>query len=340
VFQVDDGWQMTIGDWEPNAKFPGGMDGMAASIKVTGRKAGLWLAPLLVVPSSGLYQEHPDWLLRDGHGRPVSAGFNWGEQLYALDTTHPGVLDWLRALMEKVRGWGYEYAKLDFLYAGALPGKRSVDMPREAAYRQGLKAIREALGEAYFLTCGAPVLPSLGLCDGLRVGPDVAGFWASHRDEDLLMNTATPGTRNAIRTTLQRLWLKPLVQTDPDVTYFRSRLNDLTAEQKQLLQDLAQIAEFKASSDVPAWLTESEQAALRLFLESNPGVLKMGRNSYELDGRGVDFGAQIDLPPLPGPFTNLMGAVLGGLANVPFLMRIFNALEKRDLGKRLAENPV
>jgi alpha-galactosidase len=340
VFQVDDGWQKAIGDWEPNAKFPGGMDGMAVRIKATGRKAGLWLSPLLVVPSSRLYHAHPDWLLRDGHGRPVSAGFNWGEKMYALDTTQPEVLDWLRALMQKERGWGYEYVKLDFLYAGALPGQRHANMPREAAYRAGLKAIREALGEAYFLACGAPVLPSLGLCDGLRVGPDVASFWTSHRDDDLLMNTASPGTRNAIRTTLQRLWLKPLVQTDPDVTYFGSRLNNLTSEQKQLLQDLAQIADFKASSDVPAWLTESELAAMRLFLESKPGIRKTGRNSYALDGRCVDFGAQISLPELPGPFTNLEGALIDGLANVPFLMRIFNTLENRDLGKRHAKNPV
>jgi alpha-galactosidase len=340
VFQVDDGWQIAIGDWQPNAKFPAGMDGMAARIKASGRKAGLWLAPLLVVPSASLYREHPDWLLYDAHGRPVSAGFNWGEQLYALDTTHPGVLDWLRALMKKVRGWGYDYAKLDFLYAGALPGKRRVDMPREAAYREGLRIIRDALGEAYFLTCGAPVLPSLGLCDGLRVGPDVAGYWTSHRDDDLLMNTATPGTRNAIRTTLQRLWLKPLVQTDPDVAYFRTRLDDLTSEQKQLLQDLAQIAEFKATSDVPAWLTESERAALRAFLERRPSLRKTDRTSYEIDGRGVVFSAQTGLPALPGPLTNLMGALVGGLAGVPFLMKIFDGLEKRALQKKLEENPV
>jgi len=76
------------------------------------------------------------------------------------------------------------------------------------------------------------VLPSLGLCDGLRVGPDVAGYWNSRRDDDLLKNSAIPGTRNAIRTTLQRLWLKPLVQTDPDVAYFRTQLkqSDLRAE--------------------------------------------------------------------------------------------------------------
>ena len=115
---------------------------------------------------------------------------------------------------------------------------------------------------------------------------------------------------------------------------------NLNPEQKQLLQDLAQIAEFKATSDVPAWLTEPERAALRSFLERRPAVRKTGRNCYELDGRAVDFNAHIALPALPGPLTNLEGALIGGLANVPFLMRIFNGLERRDLEKKLNQNPV
>jgi hypothetical protein len=35
-----------------------------------------------------------------------------------------------------------------------------------------------------------------------------------------------------------------------------------------------------------------------------------------------------------------MGALVGGLANVPFLMKIFDGLEKRALQKKLEENPV
>jgi hypothetical protein len=66
----------------------------------------------------------------------------------------------------------------------------------------------------------------------------------------------------------------------------------------------------------------------------------MGRNAYELDGRGVDFSAQIALPALPDSFTNLLGALIGGLANVPFLMRIFDGFGKRDLEKKLNQNPV
>ena len=268
VLQVDDGWQISIGDWEPNAKFPSGMDGLANKIKSTGRKAGLWLAPLLVAPSSKIFHEHPDWLLRDEQGKPVSAGFNWGEQLYALDTTHPAALEWLAKLMKQVRAWGYDYIKLDFLYAGALPGKRHEDMPREAAYRHGLSVIREALGEdAYFLTCGAPILPSIGLCDAMRIGPDVAAEWESYRDAVLLYNPTTPGAKNAVRTTINRLWLAPLVHTDPDVAYFRLKESKLTVEQNAMLQDLARVCNFKATSDLPQWLTDSEREKLREFLE-------------------------------------------------------------------------
>ena len=69
VFQVDDGWQAAIGDWEANGKFSSGMEALAARIRGAGFVPGLWLAPLLAVPSSRLHREHPEWLLRDGKGQ-------------------------------------------------------------------------------------------------------------------------------------------------------------------------------------------------------------------------------------------------------------------------------
>ncbi|MFZ5923264.1 MAG: glycoside hydrolase family 36 protein [Chloroflexota bacterium] len=335
VFQIDDGWQRSIGDWEANEKFPSGMDGIAARIREIGRRAGLWLAPLLVVPSSELYRRHRDWLLRDEKGKLVSAGFNWNEPLYALDTTHPEALDWLAGLMKKVRGWGYDYIKLDFLYAGALEGKRHTDTPREQAYRQGLGVIREALGEAYFLACGAPVVPSIGLCDALRVGPDVAGHWDSPRDDLLLRNPTTPGTRNAIRTTVNRLWLAPLVHTDPDVAYFTSRNVSLSDGQKRLLQDLALVCDYKATSDLPGWLDQSQGAALAGFLANRPRVERSGRYTFTLDGRPVDFSPAMPLPGRPSTLQKISGALLGWAASKPLVLKVNNWLEKRTLKKTL-----
>jgi alpha-galactosidase len=335
ILQVDDGWQISIGDWEANAKFPSGMGGLAAKIKATGRKAGLWLAPLLVAPSSKTYREHPEWLLRDEQGKPVSAGFNWGETLYALDTTHPAALDWLAALMKQVRAWGYDYLKLDFLYAGALPGKRHVDMPREAAYRHGLSVLREAMGEdAYFLTCGAPILPSIGLCDAMRVGPDVAAEWESRRDAVLLYNPTTPGAKNAVRTTINRLWLAPLLHTDPDVAYFRRHESKLTAEQNAMLQDLACVCNFKATSDLPQWLADSERKTLRDFLGNQPKVEQIGRYTFKLDGREIDFSPAMPLPEPPKRLNALLGAITGWLGSQPFVLKLRNDSGKRALEKR------
>jgi alpha-galactosidase len=332
VFQVDDGWQMSIGDWEPNEKFPSGMGALAAKIRASGRTPGLWLAPLIVVSSSALYRQHPDWLLRDLDGKPVSAGFNWGEPLYALDTTHPEVLDWLAALMKRVRGWGFDYLKLDFLYAGALPGKRYVNTPREAAYRQGLGALRDAMGDdAYFLTCGAPILPSLGLCDAMRIGPDVAGEWENYRDATLLYNLTTPGVKNAVRTTVNRLWLQPLVATDPDVAYFRSQYTSMTSEQKGMLQNLCQVCNYKATSILPQWLSADGREELRAFLESNPDIKHTGRYSFTLDDRPVDFSQAMPLPAHPRGLDALGNGLMGWLANRGWALKLFYWLGKREL---------
>ncbi|MFL7870770.1 MAG: glycoside hydrolase family 36 protein [Anaerolineales bacterium] len=338
VLQVDDGWQVGIGDWMPNDKFPSGMEALAAKIRASGRTPGLWLAPLLVVPSSALYRQHPDWLLHNADGKPVSAGFNWGEPLYALDTTHPDVLDWLAALMKEVRGWGFDYLKLDFLYAGALPGKRHEDIPREAAYRQGLQVLREAMGaEAYFLTCGAPILPSLGLCDAIRVGPDVAGLWENYRDAILLYNPTTPGTKNAIRTTVNRTWLKPLVATDPDVAYFRSQYISLTDEQKKLLQDLALVCNFKATSDLPQWLSADERQELRDFLEANPKVERRERHAFRVDGHNVDFSPAMPLPEPPRGLDALGSTIMDWVGNQAWALKLLNQIGKKVLQKVVQE---
>jgi alpha-galactosidase len=337
VLQVDDGWQMNIGDWEPNSKFPSGMSALAEKIRSTGRKAGLWLAPLIATRSSRLFRKHSDWFLRDQRGRLVSAGFNWSEQLYALDTTHPGVNEWLTALMKQVRAWGFDYLKLDFLYAGALRGKRYKDMPREAAYRQSLQVMRNAMGaEAFFLTCGTPIFPALGICDAIRIGPDVSHAWERHRDAHLLYNPSIPGTRNAIRTVVHRLWLRSLIHIDPDVAYFASRENSLTMEQKTLLQDLAYICNFKATSELPQWLTTEEREQLQLFLNTDPVIRQTGRYIFHLDDEPTNFTTAVSLPMWPTGLITLWAAFLGWLGSVRFILRILKSWDDKALKKRRA----
>lgn len=337
VLQVDDGWQVNIGDWEPNEKFPSGMEVLAEKIKSTGRGAGLWLAPLLAAKSSRLYREHKDWLLKDEKGRLVSAGFNWGQELYALDTTHPDVISWLVALMKLVRRWGFDYYKLDFLYAGALKGKRYNVMPREAAYRECLRYMREAMGEgSFFLTCGTPILPSLGMCDAIRIGPDVSHDWEIYRNETLLQNFTTPGTKNAIRTVVHRLWLKPLVHIDPDVEYFVTKENSLAESHKTQLQDLALICDFKATSDLPQWMTPKERENVRAFLDAETDSKQLSRYVYQLDDRIVDFSSAVEIPKPPTGFSALWGAFLGWLGDWKIVLRIMKKMDDDSLKKRVS----
>ena len=298
VVQMDDGWEQNVGDWEANKKFPSGMTAIAEKIRASGRIPGLWLAPFMVTLNSRIAHQNPGWLLHNEQGQVVRAGLSWNGYTYALDSGHPEVLEWLEALIQKVRRWGFEYLKLDFLYAGALPGIRRNGLPRELAYRQAMQLIRKCADDAYILGCGAPIIPSLGVCDGLRVGPDVAPYWINTPMSIWLNNPAHPGALNALRTSLHRLWLQPLVHTDPDVVYFRSRNNALSDIQKAYLLDLGFISSFKATSDIPAWLMPAERQKLQDFLADDPQIEQIDCYRFRINEREVDFTSLI---PLPGP---------------------------------------
>ncbi len=310
VIQLDDGWEITVGDWEANKKFPSGLAAVASKVRSSGRIPGLWLAPFMVTLNSNLARQHPDWLLRNEQGQLVKAGLCWSGTTYALDSSHPEVLSWLDELIRKVCSWGYAYLKLDFLYAGALPGKRKTGLPREVAYRQAMQIIRVAAEDAYILACGAPVIPSLGLCDGLRIGPDVAPYWINTPMSLWLNNPNHPGTCNALRTSLHRLWLQPLVHTDPDVVFFRSRHIALSDMQKGWLHDLGLLSYFKATSDLPSWLSPAERQELGDFLTNSPQIEHLDQYRFRIDDREVDFTPLISLP-CPKKFPPKLATALG-----------------------------
>ena len=166
VIQIDDGWSTGLGeDLVPRAGFAD-LDEVVDGIRGAGRAVGIWLAPFIVGRDTQLARRHPDWLVGD-------AGRNWGQDLAGLDLTHPGVRDLLAAHLAGLRDRGVTYLKLDFLYGGALPGDRHDGSSAIQAYRSGLELIRSVMGPRAYLTgCGAPIGPSLGLVDAMRVSPD------------------------------------------------------------------------------------------------------------------------------------------------------------------------
>jgi alpha-galactosidase len=297
VVQLDDGWEPVVGDWRANERFPSGMPATVQTITDAGFRAGIWLAPLIALPKSEFALERPDLLVQGADGKPMVAGYNWGGPYYALDTTQEEVKTHLRELFARVVDWGFTYLKLDFMYAGALEGGRQAPIHREQAYRDAIALIRETVGDdVYLLGCGVPMLPSAGIFDGVRVGPDVAAFWDNaERPGD----PTGVGARNAFLASIHRAWLRPVFETDPDVVYFRRRRSLLDEGQRQLVEDVATVLGFKSTSDPTDWLLPDEIAGLRAWLERAEEVKQEGRYVFRIDDRVVDFGPYVDYEAPP-----------------------------------------
>jgi alpha-galactosidase len=205
IVQLDDGWEAGIGDWLDVSPRFGSLADVAAFVRASGRVPGIWTAPFLVGTRSRLAAEHPDWLVPE-----LDAGENWGQPLRVLDVSKPAAAAHLRHVYERLRELGFGFHKLDFLYAGALAG---LD-----AYREGLRIIRAAAGDATLLGCGAPLLPSIGLVDAMRVGPDVIGEDASRWSRSIA---------HAREVTAARAWMNGRLWTsDPDHLLARPEVPD------------------------------------------------------------------------------------------------------------------
>ena len=293
--QVDDGYQAGIGDWlTVNERFPRGMAWLAERIHESGFKAGLWLAPFLVGAKSRLYAERPEWLVRNAEGaqtggrppEPAVAIQNWEQLCYALDCTRPEVIEWLEGVFRTVtEGWGYDYVKIDFVYAAAIEGVRQdASVTRAQAYRRGLEAIRRAVGERFVLGCGAPIGPSVGLVNGMRIGPDVAPAWYPPFRGGKRSGLSFPSALNSIRNTITRFWMHGrLWQSDPDCLLARDFETNLTeAEVRTLATVVALSGGMFLESDDMTRLTAERLAMVTGLLPSGEAAVPLGLTVDEL----------------------------------------------------------
>lgn len=231
VIQIDDGWNLphkdharAWGDWFPGGKFPQGMRAVADELHELGYQAGLWLAPFSVDKSSRLAAEHPDWIVRVKNAEtglldPAGPG-----SVLGLDLTHPEVLAWLHETFQRVfHEWSFDYVKIDFLMHGVLPGLRhDPERTTAQAFRQGMEVIRKCAGsEKFILNCGSPLGPAIGMCDAMRIGPDVGGRWYAPMNPDQWPH-GNCCIRAAAYPVLFRQWMhRAWWQNDPDCLIVR-----------------------------------------------------------------------------------------------------------------------
>ena len=243
VVQIDDGYQRAIGDWlETNAKFPRGLAPLAAEIRAAGFTAGIWTAPFCVVPESGLFAKHGDWLLRSGEA-PLRGLLHpvWSRDasVYVLDPSRPEVREHLEATFRELRALGFDYLKLDFLYTAAMQADAyDARLGRAQRLRAGLEAVRAGAGEgAFLLGCGCPLGAAVGVVDGMRIGPDVSPSW---RAEEAIripgIEETLPSTRSAVRSVLARAWMhRRLWLNDPDCLMARRNDTRLSPDEARTL---------------------------------------------------------------------------------------------------------
>jgi alpha-galactosidase len=242
IFQIDDGWELAVGDWEiDSAKFPRGLKCVAERIKAAGLIPGLWLAPFLLTRRSRLFRERPEWLLSE-RGRPVEAGWNpnWDGVFYCLDLSREDVTEYLRSLMNRViDDWGFRYIKLDFLYAGFLSGENNRGKVAEY-YERAITLLTERAKNAAGLPlaclgCGLPLGASYRHFPLSRIGTDTKESW-DWPIAKFIRHEGRPSALLSLKETISRSFMNGAVYiNDPDVVFLRTANCALNETEKECI---------------------------------------------------------------------------------------------------------
>lgn len=286
VFQVDDGYETDIGDWMSSKSGYPDLPGLARAITRKKFMAGIWTAPFSAAATSELFARHPDWMVaEDGKPKPCFKG--WAKTIYALDTTHPEAKSWLHETFSALEKAGFSYLKIDFLFAAAMPGTRRERVTPIQAYREGMRIIRRAAGTNFILACGAPLLPSAGLVDGMRIGEDTAPYWKTKPS-----GFQGPNAYFALKNALLRQFMhRAFWLNDPDCLLLRGRETELTRNERELYAlSAGALDNMVIVSDKLQLLGREETGLLRRALGLRGGKSRveglLGNDAYLIRSKG------------------------------------------------------
>ena len=160
LFLLDDGWfgnkyprvndHAGLGDWEPNRqRLPNGLAPLAAEAVKRGLKFGIWIEPEMVNPKSELFEEHPDWVIRQPK-RELELQRN---QL-VLDLTRPAVQEFEWNTIKSILSVpGISYAKWDCNRYLTQPGSSYLAPDRQSHlwidYTHALYALMDKTARAF-----------------------------------------------------------------------------------------------------------------------------------------------------------------------------------------------
>lgn len=294
LFQIDDGYQEYVGDWlhVDQKKFPGGMKKIADAIHQKKMLAGIWLAPFVAEKKSSVFQNHPDWFARDHKNRLIRCGANWSG-FYLLDLFNEDVLSYLKNCFHVILDeWGYDFVKLDFLYAAAL--QPTTSFTHAQLENRACRLLREWVKDKLILGCGVPLASCFNLFDYCRIGCDISLNYQGKKTETWV-NQETVSTQRSLLNSIYRRHLNQQVfVNDPDVYLLRSENTNLSSKQKEALTIINMLfgGLYLTSDDVSSYDKKQKDLYCNLRKYQSAKVLTVFTKSadqieinIELDGK-------------------------------------------------------
>jgi alpha-galactosidase len=288
LFHVDEGYAYADGELAtPNATlFPHGIGQLGYDVSEMGLKFGIWVAPFRVSQRAYVYQEHPEWLVHDGNGKPIQIGFVEGsrDQLFVLDTTNPGAQAYLRATYRTlVQKWNVRYLKADFMDDTAIEGYHY--RPNTTAFEAeqiGLKIIRDAIGPNVLLDKdGSPMLPAVGYAELGRISTDTGHSFAGMREDATGIAARYYMNGNFYQSDPDAFTVSKQLITDQSWHTQKAPLSQDEAEDSIALAAAAG-GMFEIGDDLPTLGTQPERLAL-LKNQDLLNLVRLGRAMNPVD---------------------------------------------------------
>jgi hypothetical protein len=174
---LDMGWEHAWGEWQPNYRFPGGLERVVKEITARGFTPGIWTAPICVHGLSKTALRHPEILVKNEHGDPQPS-LESGH--FIADPTHPAGEAFLREVYARLHRIGFRLFKVDFV--NDLTRNRRYHDPEAGPYdamRALFRIIRDCVGdESHIIGCSLPAEAGAGIADSGRIGIDIHNQWS------------------------------------------------------------------------------------------------------------------------------------------------------------------
>lgn len=194
LFLLDDGWFANkyprngdvagLGDWAPNKKkLPHGIGTLVEEARNNQVKFGIWIEPEMVNPKSELYEQHPDWIIK----QPQRNEHYFRNQL-VLDLSNPKVQEFVFKVVDDLFTQNGDLAYIKWDCNAVIYNAHSAYLKNQShfyiEYMRGLYTVLKRIREKY------PKVPMM-LCSGGGGRVDYAAleyfteFWPSDNTDPL-----------------------------------------------------------------------------------------------------------------------------------------------------------